>query len=138
MTESFWTKKLIDGSSELGSDSLIEARKASWTRGRQDIEEVTLFFAGQKIVFRCPSFGGLCAEWKQTDQNIFSTIQGKTFRCARQVKCRPLSSRHFGVASGSNCSWIIVGEEGPCLLPEGKEWICCTIKSDGSIMVGWE
>ena len=138
MTESFWQKKLIDGSFEQGSDSAIKEGKASWTRGRQDIESVFLSFAGQQVKLECPSFKDLCAEWKQSDHNVYSTIEGRTFRHAREVRCRPLVGRKFGIAKRGEECWVIVGNEGPHCLPAGKEWITCTIRSDGRIIIGWE
>ena len=77
-----WIKFLSDGSQEEGSDSDIDQKKASWTKGRQDIEKVSLQFNEKKVLLSADKE----REWFQTDNFIYSSLNG-TKRISREISC---------------------------------------------------
>lgn len=82
--ESFWKKELVDGTIELGTDTMVSLGQASWTKGRQDITQVMLFFSGRLVSVRseCPDK----CRWRVLDHNVCSAITGKDTRIERIIE----------------------------------------------------
>lgn len=79
--ESFWKKELVDGTIELGTDTMVSLGQASWTKGRQDIQRVMLHFAG-KIVWVRADRPEQC-KWRLLDRNTCSAMTGENKRVER-------------------------------------------------------
>jgi len=137
MKESFWEKDLLDGSKELGTDSMIDRKAASWTRGRQDIVSVTLFFANTKVTLQSPPVNGEVAKWEQYDGCIFNSSTGKSSVIAREIRC---SSHHhscvLGMRRGRNEITYTLDDKVGSNLPEDSNTFICRIESDGRVELG--
>jgi hypothetical protein len=138
MNESYWKKKLSDGSFELGTDSMIQNRTASWTKGRQDIIHVTLFFAGKIVEVNCSSKDRNLGHWQQYDNFVFRPSVGTSTRVSRELRCmttwrcvsldRPLNNRYI----------FTLNDYNGCLSEEKKDHcLVCSIKIDGKVNYTW-
>jgi hypothetical protein len=133
MTDSFWKKLLADGSSELGTDSLIEDKVASWTLGRQDIVSTILTFNGMGISLSCPERSGELAVWKQKDGYSMSFSSGKATRLHREVECSTNGYKYVAMNySNGLMDFTLNDREGVHLPPETVS-VICAIRSDGKV-----
>jgi hypothetical protein len=68
-----WVKHFSDGASELGSDTLVRAKKASWRHGRQEgLVAVDLHWQGKMYTLSCGE-----GEYWQSDTMVSNFTRGR-------------------------------------------------------------
>lgn len=141
MQESYWEKTLADGSKEIGTDSMIDNKIASWTRGRQDIRSASLAFQNNKLtISRYPKYGHF-AKWKQLDNFAFNPATASSKRLSREVWCSVEGSSHLRAVKVFDraVSFSLERESfpGSIPIPPGITWLVCSIGIDGKVNYRW-
>lgn len=98
LNNSLWFKILSDGQTEYGRDGDIILRKASWTKGRQDIIAASYIFDNytQGFVILClPVEKGSYAKIRQFDQMVSSVRTGSTKRVKRSFEIENCEYNHL-------------------------------------------
>jgi len=143
MYESLWTEILFDGTIELGTDTMIKNHLASWSRGRQDISEASLFYRGTKLTVSAnPKIKeGL---FKQFDTFEFNSSSGKSTRLSRSfsLPCAGYKYFTYKVITSSPENFrgefiIQLNNENGSLIPEDASKIVCSIRFDGNVYHRW-
>lgn len=91
LENSAWFKVLSDGEVEYGTDGDIVLRKASWTKGRQDIVAVSYIFDGflQGFTVICPpDSNGEFTKVNQLDEMVSCLSDGAINRIKRTFKVK--------------------------------------------------
>ncbi len=135
--EDFWEKKLADGTVEIGTNSRIEKKLASWTQGRQDIVEATLSF-GQgfhKVTLSCPKKDGKLASWEQLDYSVFRPATGASQVLGRSISCTTNGYKFVGVGTDPQTGtkhFDLSDEYGYIAIPHKAEAIVCKVGPTGA------
>jgi len=121
-----WIKKFEDGTSELGYDHLIEEKKASWTRGRQDgIMSVEMSHGD---LYTCID-SDIPAEYYQYDEYESSAF-GETELIERVIMCKADDRFYY------NHAWLGTTTLTATLKPYDKGTIIWNKDSNGEMVVG--
>jgi hypothetical protein len=110
-----WRKYFADGSLEIGSDRAIEAKEASWSRGRLD-RMIRAQSAAKGHVLEIQGPG----EYWQSDDFVFTPATGESLliRNRLQKKITP-EDKHFCVLpSGLNSNQVIFNADLTC-----RRWV---------------
>ena len=137
----YWKKTLSDNSVEVGTDQDILAKKASWTRGRQDILSVELWFNGHQVTLSSSCLSSL--NWKQVDQYIASFQNHGSKRVAREIGCPTEDMKYFHVSYDKDSSLkttvhITLNNTIGTKIPDNTEFIICKIFPNGQIQISFE
>jgi len=134
----FWEKVLVDGSLETGTDKKIQARKASWTKGRQDIVSSVVSLNGRKVALTCPEINGRTASWRQLDHNIMSLQSNMCIRTAREVACSPLEYKFVAVKKEEKEAFFCLNNESGVQIPKNTEMVIASIDLHGAVKLDFE
>jgi len=144
MYESLWVKTLFDKTIELGTDTMIKNNLASWSRGRQDILEASLFYRGTKLTVSAnPKIKE--GSFKQFDTFEFNSSSGESKRLSRSFSLPCAGYKYFVHKTNSYFSaenfkseFIIqLNNESGFLVPEDASKIVCSIQFDGNVYHRW-
>lgn len=128
----YWEKKLSDGTTELGTQSMIDEGKASWTKGRHDIFSVEMTFAGKKLIISAP-YKRVATKWKQFDRWSVSPGQ-KPVMVGRALICSSVEYSYVKILrteSGVVCNFS--NSEGDPIPPQNE--LVCYITAEGDIVL---
>jgi hypothetical protein len=136
MLESFWKKELSDGLVELGTDSMIHNKEASWTRGRQDIISVQLTF-NRSFIHLISRLEGPSSSWDQQDGYCFSANKGQSFRISRSISCSINDNNYLLETKHPLGFRLELNKKKGIPIPEGVSSIVCSIDINGRVVYTW-
>lgn len=136
--ESFWKKELVDGTIELGTDTMVSSGQASWTKGKQDIIQASIYFAGRVVCIRRDTKASGLVAWRQLDRNTWSVIEGRGRRTSRFLEVPVLGCpflRRTEYLSSIPWTTFELNDRSGTEVPFDTKALRCEVLADGSLWV---
>lgn len=136
-----WKKLLYDETIEEATEEALLAKKASWTRGRQDIQSATIWLKGRLAIMSFPEASKFKSNWMQTDHNIFSFNDNKSLVIARDLSCQlPEEQMYLEYKTKDNVASFLLSTNknlGQPIPLEHKE-VILTLNLNGQVDIGFK
>lgn len=136
MPNNFWKKELLDGSIELGTDSMILKKKASWTKGRQDIISVIITL-NDKFIHLISSPSPNLSSWKQLDNYCFSTNRSSSLLLSREISCSINNNKYLKINYLHKGVKFELNKLDGVPIPKDASQIVCIIDINGRVKNIW-
>lgn len=135
MSHSYWNKFLVDGTIEAGDDNLIEKGMASWTKGRQDIVAVSMYYANVLLFVSYEKKEIYEDSFHQTDLNLGNLVTGESIRYGRCISAKTKGCNSYLIEGNPGAYRIKLGKGLRHNIPQGASTLRAIIDQKSQLTV---